>query len=313
MRGDLFQYDERRGLVCFESSSDERSALRVTSAPLAYPKNILILIPGITEGPLALPYTDALKSLAHEVGYSLLQPILRSSWESFGNYTIDSDVEDLTTLLHFLYARNRDDESRDAIHGDDLNVVFLGHSTGCQITLLLMSHISNNSVLTKMIKGVILQAAVSDRQFMDFKSPRLSHWLSLANDMVHAGKGQEFMPRESYFVPIIAARYCSLANYGGKEDLFSTDLTAEYLKGFYAVMNPKVPILVFCSEEDQYVPPTISKSDIEKVFAKDICQQLEFSWIPKADHNLSLLTQKDLHQFFLSKVSTFLCRRFTQS
>lgn len=76
----------------------------------------------------------------------------------------------------------------------------------------------------KSVKAIILQAPVSDREYMQ-TLPHTTRFLELAQSMLQAGKQEELMPRTAFPHPITAYRYHSLAAKGGDDDMFSSDFT----------------------------------------------------------------------------------------
>jgi hypothetical protein len=89
----------------------------------------VVLVSGLTEGLLALPYAPALVgalSAASErldgLRLSLVQVQLRSSYDGWGRASLDGDADEVFLLMRWL---RRARGSR--------GVVLVGHSTGCQI------------------------------------------------------------------------------------------------------------------------------------------------------------------------------------
>lgn len=108
-QGSLFQYSGN--LVAFESSPriDENVSRKC------------ILIGGLSDGLLPTPYTPALEQACHKHGWSLVQPILSSSYLGFGNGDLDRDSRELGALMWYL-----------SCHRSGKEFALVGHSTGCQ-------------------------------------------------------------------------------------------------------------------------------------------------------------------------------------
>jgi hypothetical protein len=53
-----------------------------------------------------------------------------------------------------------------------------------------------------------------------FMEPGTASKLALAEDMIAADRGEELMPRASFYAPITARRFQSLAGRLGDDDLF---------------------------------------------------------------------------------------------
>lgn len=81
--GSLFQYS--RNLVAFESAPP-------TGSP---PTRKCILIGGLSDGLVPTPYTKKLEEACHVQGWSLVQPILSSSYLGFGNGSISRDTNEI--------------------------------------------------------------------------------------------------------------------------------------------------------------------------------------------------------------------------
>jgi len=108
-QGNLFQYSGN--LVAFESSP--RIEEEVSKK--------LILIGGLSDGLLPTPYAPALEQACHAQGWSLVQPILSSSYLGFGNGDLDRDTQELSALMWYL-----------TCHRSGEQYALVGHSTGCQ-------------------------------------------------------------------------------------------------------------------------------------------------------------------------------------
>lgn len=80
-----------------------------------------ILIGGLSDGLIPTPYTSDLERECHSLGWSLVQPILSSSYLGFGNGDLGRDTEEISALLNYLVCHHNADQ-----------FAFVGHSTGCQ-------------------------------------------------------------------------------------------------------------------------------------------------------------------------------------
>jgi Protein of unknown function (DUF1749) len=83
LHGTIFQYS--RNLVAFESSA-------IASSP---PTKACIFIGGLSDGLLPTPYTQSLEKACHALGWSLVQPIISSSYLGFGNGDLQRDTSEL--------------------------------------------------------------------------------------------------------------------------------------------------------------------------------------------------------------------------
>lgn len=110
--GELFQYS--RNLVAFESvpptPSPSSSSSSASQQQFLLPKCKCILIGGLSDGLVPTPYTKQLEEACHSLtttddesqksrpssSWSLIQPILSSSYLGFGNGNLDRDSNEIT-------------------------------------------------------------------------------------------------------------------------------------------------------------------------------------------------------------------------
>jgi hypothetical protein len=78
MQGVLFRYGPAAPHIAFRSTPP---ASTTTSSSAAGPRH-LVLVAGLTEGLLALPYAQSLAVAAEAAGYSLVQAQLRSCYQA---------------------------------------------------------------------------------------------------------------------------------------------------------------------------------------------------------------------------------------
>lgn len=241
-KGELFQYDSESRLTAFEYHPSS------SSSPT---DSILICIPGLTDGFLGLPYLNELASSLTAVNTRLIQPWLSSSYLGYGTSSLDKDVEELGKLVVFL------SEKYPSCSG----VFLLGHSTGCQIACRFLSSSTSSKSKTN---GVILQGAVSDREYMSWTNEKeMMEMLDLAKGMIEKGQGQECLPRRADSLmgaAMTALRYHSLYSRLGDDDLFSSDLTPQELSQLFSTIT--TPMMLVLSGADEYVPPHVDPQKI---------------------------------------------------
>jgi len=181
-----------------------------TSGPDPAPAGTVVFIPGLSDGPLALPYVPALGAAGAARGWALCQPVLSSSYLGFGTNSLAQDVLELDALLD----------------GIDGRIVLIGHSTGCQdIVAYLRSGAGRGRVV-----AAVMQGAVSDRQAMGMEhgDAAVAAAAASATALVSRGQGEVLMPRDTpgvFDTPVSAVRYASLAGRLTADDMFSADLT----------------------------------------------------------------------------------------
>lgn len=216
MQGRLFVYDHERRLSAFQYGVHEDCA---------------ILIAGLTEGPMSLEYTELLAHSLDKQGWALVLPWLSTSYLGYGVGSLQQDCDELTILIGQLPSFKR--------------VLLTGHSTGCQISMYFMKHAPEAA--TQRIAGVILQAPASDRDCMSRETATaalVEHAKTLSPD--------ELMPRKASIAPITAARYLSLADRDGADDMFSEDLSDAELSARIGGLH--VPVCMVWSGNDEYAP-----------------------------------------------------------
>ena len=257
MYGNLFVYDPKHHLVAFESGPVSSS-------------RCLILIGGLTEGLLSLPYVEKLSSKLESLPnpYSLIQPLLRSSNLQFGWHSIDTDIEDFKALLDYLTKNRTNLES----------IILMGHSTGCND---IIHYLRNEKPHPKIVRA-ILQAPVSDRQHL-CRNPVIKDQLDYCRKNIETKN--EWLPRTLYDLPVTIERWLSLVEIDSKEDLFSSDLTGEQLKDIYE--NIQIPVLWIWSGKDQYVPVDL-KEEVENFVRKKLANKpgSAFILLKNADHEV---------------------------
>ncbi|KAG5176051.1 hypothetical protein JKP88DRAFT_336541 [Tribonema minus] len=220
LEGRLFRY--RPGLVAFQHGRHN---------------DCLVLLGGLTDGPLSLKYSTALAAALDVQSWSLVLPTLSTSYLGYGVGSLTQDCDELVDLLSCLPAEGR--------------IVLMGHSTGCQISVHFMKHAPQAA--RKRVAGVVLQAAVSDRDYLA-TLPQTQELVTLARTLPLTA----LMPREADIAPITAYRYLSLAARGGDDDMFSDDFSQEELKDRLGHMT--VPTLLLASLADEYVPAGVDVS-----------------------------------------------------
>jgi hypothetical protein len=237
--GELFLY--AGGRAAFESSA----------ANTLHSPNKVILLGGLSDGFMPTPYTASLTLAAaaaccveQSQGWSVVQPVLSSSYTGFGHGSLERDSRELDELLQYLVE-----------HRSCQNVCLVGHSTGCQQTVHYLQH--GLATYREMVQVAVLQAPVSDREH-DMTEPNYTKYVTLAQAMIAEGKGQEMMPRDAFWAPITAQRLLDLHLTGGSDDLFSSDFSDAELASRLAHVGVNCPsTLVVWSGSDEYVPKTV--------------------------------------------------------
>lgn len=235
----------------------------------------VVVLGGLTDGLLSLPYVEALSRSAVTV-----QPVLSSAYLGFGLGTIERDAHELCLLLQApqmaCYAR----------------VVLLGHSTGCQVILRTLCGAFWQSLppdARGRVRAAVLQGPVSDREAFLPDMDALSDWAfsaGLADDAACPNL-------RLCGAAMTAGRTRSLLHRLGSEDYFSADLSAADLEIQLgaACAGPAVPkIHVLLSGKDEYVADHARYAAFFRdVFVPALQKRLAqssvtFDIIPNADH-----------------------------
>ena len=125
--GTLFQYTTPfPSLTAFESVPKD---IHLENDFDSIPANKCILLGGLSDGLIPTPYAKQLEHVCHSLGWSLVQPILSSSYLGFGNTSLENDSIEIQKLLTYLSCHRR---------GQTFAIV--GHSTGCQNAIHLMKY-----------------------------------------------------------------------------------------------------------------------------------------------------------------------------
>lgn len=150
--GDLFLYGSDRRLAAFESphvaiapSSPGPATTTSSTATISNNKKC-ILLGGLSDGLIPVPYTKLLEECCMEHGFTLVQPILSSSYTGFGHGTLDRDCTELVELLQHLQAHrsssslsnqggnnttnNNNNEKDEVVSEGECQFCLIGQSTG---------------------------------------------------------------------------------------------------------------------------------------------------------------------------------------
>lgn len=208
----------------------------------------IIFVGGLTDAPGTVPYIPSLVRTLHSIGWSLIMPTLSSSLGGYGQASLEGDAQEIQLLL---------------CHLKKQQVILMGHSTGCQD---LMTYLSKDR--PQKVKGVILQAPVSDRDDFNCRNPDGSEELELATKLVKEGKGHQLLPRDIssdsengsedlkgntnlIINPAFTAyRYHSLFSKNGDDDFFSNDLSDEELKERFEPILKRGKVLALLGEDE---------------------------------------------------------------
>lgn len=204
-------------------------------------QNVLIFIGGLTDTLATVPYLSSLAEAIAPLDFNLVQPQLSSSLGGFGLSSLEADAQEICLVIQHLQTR-----AKNPI-GKASKVILMGHSTGCQDVVQLLSY----PRLDVHIDAAILQAPSSDREDFEAKNAEGSHGQLLlreAIDLMEKGRGSTLLSREEEKPPrapsdpyavnasafqnpaMTAYRYWSLSARGGDDDFFSSDLEEDTMR-----------------------------------------------------------------------------------
>jgi len=283
MAGTLHRYGPAPHQLAFVSSStrpprssspdadaddDDAAAAAPTAAaapaapPPPRPRLHVVLLSGLTEGLLALPYAPLLAERCASLSLELVQAQLRSSYDGWGRAGLDGDAAEVAALVAWL---GRERRSR--------GVVLVGHSTGCQIACRVCERLgreecdrppergepggSEDAAAAPMTRttttettttttptptptaaappspllGVVLQAPVSDREYFLAAWPPEVAARRLADARAAVAEGDpERVVAQVDGSAACARRLLALLARRGDDDMFSRDLTPAELR-----------------------------------------------------------------------------------
>ncbi|KAI5805507.1 hypothetical protein DFH27DRAFT_374621 [Peziza echinospora] len=217
---------------------------------------------------------------------------ITSSGVGWGTGSVKRDAEELAQCVKYFRGLRPDGK-----------IVLMGHSTGCQDIIYLLTRLPN----APQLDGIILQASVSDREALHTaprnphpstspqhplappaQSPASTSLLTIATTLAttpvspnsHSPGPKTILPIEltaPYFgfnCPINAARWYSLTappdpvtkKPRGEEDFFSSDTPDRWLA--FADIPRDTGVLILYSEEDEWVPVEIDKRALVERWVK---------------------------------------------
>lgn len=234
-------------------------------------KQQVIFIGGLTDGLLATEYLKPLSAELENENWSLVQPLLSSSYSGYGTSSLKQDALELDQLINHLINKEESE-----------GVVLLGHSTGCQD---IVHYMRSNTACSKAVRATILQAPVSDREYRA-TLPETAAMIDLAASMIKEGREMDLMPREANLdAPITAYRYYSLCAYMGDDDMFSSDLSDDQLRMRLGHMS-NVRCQIIFSMGDEYIPEYVDKRSLVQRLSNAMggAEKVEIEW---GNHSLS--------------------------
>uniref|UniRef100_A0A060T1W2 ARAD1C24134p n=1 Tax=Blastobotrys adeninivorans TaxID=409370 RepID=A0A060T1W2_BLAAD len=233
-------------------------------------KRVVVFVGGLGDGLFTVPYVTPMAEELDNVGWGVVQVLLRDSYLGWGTGSLAKDAQDITKAISYLYSTVGKE-----------SIVLMGHSTGTQDAMyyLTQQYKGDNNDLDKRPKlsGVILQAPVSDREGaynFDGKMQTEEN-VRTATKLIEEGRGDHVLPPDfsgfSSEAPVSAERFVSLTAVRGGDDFFSSDLTEQDFEKTFGQISTK--LLVLYSGKDEFVPKWVDKQklvDTWKSIAKSV-------------------------------------------
>ncbi|WFC98119.1 hypothetical protein MYAM1_000842 [Malassezia yamatoensis] len=266
--------------------------------------NKLIFLAGLTDTIGVVPYLPRLASALDHIQYALVQPIKGSDLGGFGLSSLEGDAQEIAGLIQHLTTRQQNPRTG--------KLVVMGHSTGCQDVVQLLSQersLSQNGGNPKIhIDGGILQAPASDHDYFEAnKTEKDANLLAESERLIGANQGSQLLPRndtaskpdsidgrgngnaDAVLKPAFTAyRYQSLNGANGDDDFFSDKLTDQQI---YSALHPalvRAPLLMLIGENDEYVPKSIDKIQQIRRYSTILKDDpLNVMLVPNADHKVN--------------------------
>jgi len=249
-------------------------------------ENVLIFIGGLTDGFLSVPYLDHLSKRLLEKGWSLVQVILSSSYSGYGISSLEKDKTELISLIDHIIK-----------NFGTKNIVLLGHSTGCQDIV----HFLRGSP-SPIVKKVILQGPVSDRDFME-TLPNTKDGLARSQQYLKQGTPNRLLEYpEDHNIPITAYRFQSLVGRLTDDDMFSNDLTNDELGSLFA--HIQIPCLLVFSMNDEYVPDFVDTRQLAGRLSSSIPKSNSL-FLENANH---VISDEQSKEHFMNTLLEFIAK-----
>ncbi|WWD22625.1 hypothetical protein CI109_107118 [Kwoniella shandongensis] len=247
----------------------------------------VIFIGGLTNGLGGVPYSYALSEALGKAGWKFVQFHWSSAYGGYGTGSLDRDRDEMAQLVKHLRANGLS------------TIIIMGHSTGSQNVIHYLSSSTHASDPETQVQGGIMQAPVSDREFMPLigMTDHINA-VPLAERMISEGRGDELMPKDfrekagfgQGELAINAYRLRSLVGVGGDDDYFSSDIPLDPTPPFKHSLSDSfgvlsAPALALYSEKD--APYQVAKpEDLLPRWAEAAKGKLEWRILKGASHEV---------------------------
>lgn len=273
--GILHVYHPRRGLNLFEHLPSFQGDGRST------PKHVLLFIGGMHDNfshPQYVKDLAALFPVRDKQTWRVMHVQLSSHGKAWGILSIDRDIEEVAVCVEYIRGP--------LLKNENVDIVLMGHSTGCQDTMRYLTApnpLSKKKALRPKVQGAILQAPVSDRDaalHVSEEGPEVKKAFDRANEIAGSTPAEDaqdtVLPLSTTklifgVVPISVERWLSLISpkspqNPSTEDFFSSDLGDDSLRKSFgsiggngvlvhsgnAKFGDPLSLLVLMSDSDEF-------------------------------------------------------------
>lgn len=242
--------------------------------------NVLLFIGGLGDTFASVPYVSTMAQVLPDWRVCHVQ--LSSGGKGWGMSSLDQDCDEIEVAVKWVKEHFKSKAASESV-----NVVLIGHSTGCQDVLHYLHSSPKLEEARSPVQGAILQAPVSDRDGLLSKVEKdpekkaiYEHCLTFAKSLDEDEKNDMIIPlpwSEEIITfgrtPISVSRFLSLASPDSPknpaaDDLFSHDATKERLETTFGKLGSskaftvaksgkagaKPSILIGIMGADEYVP-----------------------------------------------------------
>ena len=310
MEGKLHSY-HKRGLSIFEYHPNGHQPPST---------NVLLFIGGMRDHFLHPTYVTDLAFKLVPLSWSVMHAQLSSAGTQYGMSSLDVDVEQMGAAVATVkeYVASKGTASSE---GGPVNIVLMGHSTGCQDLLhYVLSPVSEGRTRPP-VQGIILQGPVSDRDAMylvldsDDGKTAYKTLLNQANAVPQDQWKSTILPfSESRklmgSVPMSIYRFHSLVSPDSPDnpaddDLLSSDLSDAHLQTTFgrvgqskhlevsssAKNKTKPQVLILISGHDEGMPPQMDKEVLLGRWGQALAHggaalHPDSGIVPKAEHDV---------------------------
>ncbi|KAI9721137.1 MAG: hypothetical protein M1828_005243 [Chrysothrix sp. TS-e1954] len=247
--------------------------------PVPQATNFILFIAGLGDSLLTVTYPALLASLLPR-GWAIIEVSQSSAGTGWTLSSLQQDADELARAVAYFRELGHSRLGDDKAAQRQTKLILMGHSTGCQVSMEYLvgpykhHEIPESTLARPKVDGVILQAAVSDREgaSKELSSEVLENSLRIAKDMIADGRGEDILPLSAtggeaiFGAQPCARRWVSLIDPDGDDDYFSNPEETGYERaariwGEAGLASRDIPVMVLWSRNDQFVPEDVNKEE----------------------------------------------------